>query len=225
MITSDTNTHYSYPLITWGSTLMGAAVAIIISIMLNMLGVSLGLAAAAVGKTSGAAATGGIIGLVWMVASNLAALAYGAWVAARSTPNPDHHSGTLQGIAVWAVTSLIVVFLAGSAISGAASTMMQTAGAASSQTVARENDRGTLQDRAQNAVDNAQAQVDNNQQEIQDDAVKTAGVSSLAALGTFLAMLLGLVGAIIGARAGASHPEWKDRPRMTYVNRNDHTIR
>ncbi len=224
IMTNETHAHYSYPLVAWGSTLMGAAVAIVIAVMLNMLGAALGFATAAIGKTAEASAAAGIMGLVWMVASNFTALGYGAWLAARSAHNADHHSGTLQGIGVWAVTSLVVLFLAGSAISGAASTAMVSAGAASSQTVADHADNRTAADVAQQAANDAQAKIDQNQQQIKDAAVKTAGVTSAAAFGTFLAMALGLLAAILGAREGAKHPQWENRPRVTY-GRNDQVTR
>lgn len=214
---TETYSHYSYPLVSWGPTLMGAAVAIVISVMLNLLGASLGFATAAMGQSAHAAATGGMIGLAWVVVSNLIALYFGAWVAARSTSNPDHHSGTLQGVGVWAITSLVVLFLAGSAISGTASTLAQSASNASAPAIAQQTDNGTdAQTQAQNAIDNAQASANRNQAELRDDAVKAAKATSAATFGTFLAMLLGLLASVIGARSGAKHPEWIDRPRHTY---------
>ena len=208
--------HYSYPLITWGPTLMGAAVAIVTSVMLNMLGVSLGMATAAASQTNDGVAVAGYTGIAWVAVANLIALAFGAWVAARSTHSPDHHQGTLQGVAVWAVTSLFVVYLASSALSGATSTLLQTAGAASSQTVAQQANQGTASSQVQNAADNAQAAIDRNQPAIQQSATTAAKVTSAASFGTFLAMVLGLVAAIWGARAGARHPQWTNRPRYGY---------
>ena len=56
---------------------------------------------------------------------------------------------------------------------------------------------------------------------IQEGATKAAGATAAAAFGSFLAMALGLVAAIFGARMGARHPSWTDRPRYTYDNRHD----
>lgn len=72
---------------------------------------------------------------------------------------------------------------------------------------------------AQSAMQNVQTSAEQNAGAIQDAAVKTAGTTASAAFGGFLAMALGLVAAIIGARMGARHPNWADRPRYTYVER------
>jgi hypothetical protein len=119
--------NYAFPLVTWGSTILGSLVAVITSVMLNLLGAALGIAIAAGGQSSTAAASAGIISVAWVVIANLIALAFGAWVAARAAPNPDHHGGMLQGIAVWALTSFAALFIATSAISNLGGVAMQAA--------------------------------------------------------------------------------------------------
>ncbi len=210
--------HYAYPLVTWGSTLLGAVVALITSFMLNMLGAALGIAVVAIGQTSSAAAGAGILSLVWIVVANLIALGFGAWVAGRSTANPDHHGGTLQGVGVWAVTSCAVIFLAGSALSGIGGDMMQSAGfqaQSSSPAMDSQQSGGPIQ---LEAPSNAAAS-QQDRAALHDAAVKTASATATAAFGAFLAMAFGLVAAILGARLGARHPGWADRPRFTYVER------
>ena len=207
--------HYAYPLVTWGSTILGAVVALITAFMLNILGAALGIAYATFGQTSGAAATAGIVGLLWVGLANLVALGFGAWVAGRSTANPDHHGGTLQGIAVWAATSFVILALAGSALSGAGGMAARGVGVASSDAPAAAAAPPTgpangVQTPAVSASDAAA---------LQSAAVRAADAAASAAFGTFLAMVLGLVAAIFGARAGARHPGWSDRPRFTYVER------
>ena len=220
--------HYAYPLVTWGSTILGAAVALITAFMLNLLGAALGIAVAAFGQSAGAAQTGGIIGIVWLAVANLIALGFGAWVAGRSTANPDHHGGTLQGIAVWAVTSFAVLYLASSAISGIGGAAMRTAdvaATASGGAVSQQADRAQANGpQAQSAMQNMQASAQQNAGAIQDAAVRTAGTTATAAFGAFLAMALGLVAAIVGARTGARHPSWADRPRYTYVERRHDAV-
>ncbi len=214
--------HYAYPLVTWGSTILGAVVALVTSLMLNFAGAALGIAAVAIGQTSGAAASAGLIGIIWVAVANLVALGFGAWVAGRSTANPDHHGGTLQGIAVWAVTSIAVFVVAGSALAGLGGTAMQTAGLATNGAAqANAGQEASAADRAkmQNALVDAQASAQQNAAAIQDAAAKTAGATAAAAAGTFLAMVLGLVAAIIGARMGTRHPNWADRPRFNVVER------
>ncbi len=202
--------HYAYPLVTWGSTILGAVVALITAFMLNILGAALGIAYATFGQTTGAAATAGVIGVVWIAVANLVALGFGAWVAGRSTSNPDHHGGTLQGIAVWAATSFVILFLAGSALSGAGGMALRGEAATSEAPASATSELPAAQNQTLTPADAAA---------VQNAEVKTAGATASAAFGTFLAMVLGLVAAIFGARAGAHHPNWADRPRFTYVER------
>ena len=224
--------HYAYPLVTWGSTLLGVAVALITAFMLNLLGAALGIAVAAFGQSADAAQTGGIIGMIWLAVANLIALGFGAWVAGRSTANPDHHGGALQGVAVWAVTSVAVLYLAGSAIAGIGGAAMKTAdiaatassGAVAQQAARSQANSTQTEGQANSALQNVQASAQQNAGAIQDAAVKTAGTTATAAFGAFLAMALGLVAAIVGARIGARHPNWADRPRLTYAERSHDTL-
>ena len=213
--------HYAYPLVTWGSTILGAVVALIISFMLNLLGGALGIVAATVGQMQGAAAEAGIAGIVWVAVSNLFALGFGAWVAGRSTANPDHHGGTLQGIAVWAVTSFAVLFLAGSALSSLGGAALKTAdiAASASGASAQPATRDRIGAQAQSALQNGQDAMQQNPAAVQDAVTRTAKTTAEIAFGAFMAMVLGLVAAIFGARAGARHPNWADRPRFTLVER------
>ena len=216
--------HYAYPLVTWGSTILGAVVALITAFMLNILGAALGIAVATFGQTGAAVATEGVIGMIWVGLANLVALGFGAWVAGRSTANPDHHGGTLQGIAVWAATSFVVLFLAGSAMAGLHAGAVQTAdlsamtgGAGAAPPAANSAANTAAAPDATQAPDTTQGQL--TPQEARAAVKSVAQATASAAFGTFLAMVLGLVAAIFGARAGARHPNWADRPRYTYVER------
>ncbi len=224
--------HYAYPLVTWGSTFLGAVVALVTAFMLNVLGAALGVAAVAIVPSAHSAAISGVIGMLWVAIANLVALGFGAWVAGRSTANPDHHGGTMQGIAVWAVTSVAILFIAGSALAGIGNATMRTAdmvagadpsalgqgdGGLSGQPPATGQYPGASQAPA-TAQGDATAQQED-AAALQAAATKAAAATASAAFGTFLAMVLGLVAAIFGARAGARHPNWMDRPRFTYVER------
>ena len=223
--------HYAYPLVTWGSTFLGAVVALVTAFMLNILGAALGVAAVTLVPSAQSAAISGVIGMLWVAVANLVALGFGAWVAGRSTANPDHHGGTLQGIAVWAVTSVAVVFIAGSALSGLGHMAMPTGDVAAGGSDGSAQDDSTPGQSASGqagrslaAPPSAMTQGDAATQQqdaaaLQSAATKTAAATASAAFGTFLAMVLGLVAAIFGARSGARHPNWMDRPRFTYVER------
>ena len=207
--------HYAYPLVTWGSTILGSVVALITAFMLNILGAALGIAVATFGQGVDSPAAAGVVGMLWVALANLVALGFGAWVAGRSTANPDHHGGTLQGIAVWAVTSFVILFVAGSALSGMHGAAVQnfdmTGGASDSPAATAPATTGP----AASATGSSQP----TPQETQAAVKSVANATAAAAFGTFLAMVLGLIAAIVGARSGARHPNWADRPRYTYVER------
>jgi hypothetical protein len=205
---------YAFPLVSWGSTILGSLVAVITSVMLNLLGAALGIAIVASGQSSSAAASAGIMSVAWVVIANLIALAFGAWVAARAAPNPDHHGGTLQGIAVWALTAFAALFIATSAISNLGAVAMQTANIAANATSATVAKQPQASAQAQSAGRQAQEALQKNAPAVQAGAAKAAGGAAAGAFGTFLAMALGLVAAILGARLGARHPAWPDRPRV-----------
>ena len=205
--------HYAYPLVTWGSTFLGAVVALITAFMLNLLGAALGVAVLAFGPTASGAATAGIVGIAWVAIANLIALGFGAWVAGRSTANPDHHGGTLQGIAVWAVTSFAVLFILSSTLAGVGGAAMQSSDDSAAATASAQSGASALSGATRAAPSAPDAAA------VQSAASQVAGATASAAFGTFLAMAFGLVAAIVGARLGARHPNWADRPRYTYVER------
>ena len=94
---------YSHPLIDWGSAIAGTLVAIAIGFVLLLLGAAIG--ATAMNPWQGVseqAPTWSIGGGLWVIFSNLVALQVGAFVAVRAARWPDHHSGMLQGLVVWA---------------------------------------------------------------------------------------------------------------------------
>ena len=130
------------------------------------------------------------------------------------------------------MTSLAVLYLASSAVAGIGGAAMRTAdiaATASSGAIAQQANRPQAEGaqanaQSQSAMQNMQASAQQNAGAIQDAAVKTAGTTATAAFGAFLAMALGLAAAIVGARIGARHPNWADRPRYTYVERRHDTV-
>lgn len=211
--------HYAYPLVTWGSTFLGAVVAVMIAAMLNILGGALGVASVSMGASQGVATDFGIASIIWVAVANILALGFGAWVAGRATANPDHHGGTLQGIAVWAVTSFAVILLAGSALTGVTGIPRQTVVAVVGGPAAP---AGTQPAAGAAAPTSPAAQP--SAAAIRAATTAVAEIAAAAAFGTFLSMVLGLIAAIIGARIGARHPNWADRPRYTIVERRHGTL-
>jgi len=114
--------------ISWGAVFAGIAVSLMAHLLLNMLGLGIGLGAVDPGSqplpdlgTLGTAA-----GLWWALSGIIAAL-IGGWVAGRASGIPNRGSGTIHGIVAWAATTLIVLFVLGSVLGGAMSGLFNTA--------------------------------------------------------------------------------------------------
>ena len=110
---------YSHPLFDWGAAIAGTVVAIAIGFALLVLGVAIG--ATAINPWQGAseqAPAWTIGGGLWVMFSNLVALQVGAFVAVRAARWPDHHSGMLQGLLVWALGFTVAAGVLGFGVSG-----------------------------------------------------------------------------------------------------------
>jgi hypothetical protein len=216
---------YSHPLVSWGSLILGALVAIALGVLLNLL-VALFDATATLHevKAHGAASDNGLLVGVFGGVANLIALFTGGFIAARSANHPDHHDGMLHGFGVWALSFVVAFAILGSGVSktvGAA--MGETAGGGAQAAAplapggnttagaAPSEPPGVTAAQQQAAEADAAAET---QAEAQDIAKGAAEASFWA----FAAMLVGLVAALLGGIAGARHPShWA--ARRVYVVR------
>ena len=200
------NAPYAYSLISWGSVLAGAAIAIVVGGMLSLAGLALGATALDPGD-SGSAASVGVGAGLWLAISTVIGMLVGGYVAARSAHNPDHHEGALQGASVWAVGFLLAFFLTGSFASNAAFSGMQAvseaAGAASPAERAQ----------ASSATRDAADAVTPDTAEEREAVVTAKRATSSAALWAFVTMLASGIAALIGGTLGAKHDEHAHRPR------------
>lgn len=104
--------------IAWGAIFAGVAVGLITQLLLNMLGLGLGLATLDPGTSDNPSAGGLSIGAaIWWVLSGIIASFVGGWLAGRLAGKPRESTGGWHGLTSWAVTSLIVVYLLTSAVS------------------------------------------------------------------------------------------------------------
>ncbi len=158
--------------VSWGAIIAGAIVAVVVSITLNTLGVAVGASAVnlAQGSTPSAASFGVGTG-VWLVLSNLIALAIGAYVAAHLSGVAERSDAALHGLSVWALATLIAAVLLGSVAGGVVSTIGSGAASIVGGTVsgmgsllggaggivARTTSPSTLQSTAQQLIDRAKS--------------------------------------------------------------------
>ncbi|CAA9511669.1 MAG: hypothetical protein AVDCRST_MAG31-931 [uncultured Sphingomonas sp.] len=159
--------------INWGAVLAGVAVGLITQLVLNMLGVGIGLATLDPGTSDNPSAGGlGIGAGIWWVLSGIIASFLGGWIAGRLAGKPRESTGGLHGLTAWAVTALIVIYMltsalgsilggalgvVGNAASGVASTASTAATAAAP---AAAGQGGEIVDVVQNQVREATGGVD-----------------------------------------------------------------
>ena len=108
--------------VAWGAIFAGAVIALVAQIILNMVGLGIGLStvdpAGNGTPTAGSLSSGAGI---WFVISGILASAAGGWLAGRLAGKPALNTGGLHGLVAWAVSTLVVVYLLSSAVGGVAS--------------------------------------------------------------------------------------------------------
>ena len=189
--------HYSHSLVTWDGVIAGAIAAIAIGFGLSILGVAIGASAFNPYELSGQDDTISIGGALYAMFANLVAFQLGAYIAARSSRNPDHFGGLLTGFMVWALAVFVGVAFAVLATAGAD----PTAGATNAVTETLRE----LGDAAEGAPADPGALAD---AEVAADALAAMSWTAFGVLG------LGLAGAIAGGWLGAAHPKWENRARF-----------
>lgn len=105
--------------ISWGAVLAGVFVALILQLILNLLGLGLGLTSvSAVEGDNPAASTISIGAGLWWVVFGIIAAAAGGYVAGRLSGKPVESSAGYHGLISWAVTTFVVIYLLTSALGG-----------------------------------------------------------------------------------------------------------
>ena len=121
--------------VAWGAIFAGAVIALVAQVILNMVGLGVGLST--VDPAGDGTPTAGSLSSsagIWFVVSGLLASTAGGWLAGRLSGKPALLTAGLHGLVSWAVSTLVVVYLLSSAIggvaSGAFSTVTSTLGSA-----------------------------------------------------------------------------------------------
>lgn len=126
--------------VSWGAILAGAAAAAALSLVLLMLGVGLGLSSVSPWAMDGVSATTfGTSTVVWITVTQLAASAFGGYLAGRlrtrwaSTDTDEvYFRDTAHGFLAWAIASLATVTLLASAVGSIVNGGAQVVGTAAS---------------------------------------------------------------------------------------------
>ena len=105
--------------ISWGAVFAGVTVALVIQVILNLVGLGVGLSTidpvAGDSPSVGAFSAGAGI---WWVVSGIVASAISGYIAGRLSGKPSPSTTAYHGLVAWALSTIIVVYLISSAATG-----------------------------------------------------------------------------------------------------------
>ena len=119
--------------ISWGAVLAGVVTALVTQLILNMLGIGIGVATLdpATGDNP-QASTFSIAAGVWWTVSGIIASFAGGYVAGRLSGRPKESTAGFHGLTAWAATTLVIFYLLtstlGSLLGGAYNTLSSAVG-------------------------------------------------------------------------------------------------
>lgn len=114
--------------VSWGAVFAGAAIALVMQVILNMIGLGVGLSTVDIAEGD-TPSTGSLsIGAgIWWVISGMVAAALGGYIAGRLSGKASESTTAYHGLISWAVATLTVVYLLSTAASGLLGGAMSTA--------------------------------------------------------------------------------------------------
>lgn len=116
--------------IYWGAIFAGAVVMLVTMMLLNLLGLGIGLGSINPATESQPFQGLGVGALIWWIISNIIAIFAGAFVAGRMAGIPHKQSGMLHGIVAWCVFTFVVIWIyttaIGTVVSGVGSAVSGT---------------------------------------------------------------------------------------------------
>jgi len=105
--------------VSWGAIFAGAVTALVTQVVLNLVGVGVGLASVGTNAADNPDASTFSLGAgLWFVVSGIVASLAGGVIAGRLSGKPLPGVAALHGLVAWAVTTLVVLYLITSAASG-----------------------------------------------------------------------------------------------------------
>lgn len=113
--------------VSWGAVIAGAAAALVVQIVLNMVGLGIGLATLdPIGGNNPSGSSISIGAGLWWVISGIIASGAGGYFAGRLSGKPSTSTTGYHGLISWAVATLVVVYLLASAAGGLVGGAMST---------------------------------------------------------------------------------------------------
>ncbi len=135
--------------ISWGAVLAGVIVSLVTMLVLNLLGIGIGLASINPVTEASPFSGVGTGAIIWYILSNLIAIFAGGYTAARLSGIPIPVISTFHGILSWCLYTLISFWLlttaVGSIVSGVGSAISQTLSSAGSVITGGQSSSGQSQ--------------------------------------------------------------------------------
>ena len=105
--------------IAWGAVLAGVVVALVTQLLLNMLGLGIGIATLDPGTGDNPSAASLSIGAgIWWTLSGIIASLVGGYAAGRLSGRPKEATAAWHGLTAWAFTTLVIFYLLSSTVGG-----------------------------------------------------------------------------------------------------------
>ncbi len=117
--------------ISWGAVLAGATISLVAQVILNMIGLGIGLST--VNMAQGDTPSAGSLSMgagVWWVVSGIIAAGLGGYIAGRLSGKASQSTTAHHGLMAWAIATLVVIYLVTSTASGLVGGAMSTVSSA-----------------------------------------------------------------------------------------------
>jgi ElaB/YqjD/DUF883 family membrane-anchored ribosome-binding protein len=172
--------------VSWGAVLAGVALALVVQLLINMVGVGIGMATLDPGTNDNpSAANFSITAAIWWLISGIIAAFIGGYAAGRLAGKPRESTAGWHGLITWAATTLVIVYLLTSAIGGLVGGAFRTltstvSGAAGVATAVTQPTTGTGNNNAFSGIEEALRNVTGGD----TGAARDAAIASVRALVT-----------------------------------------
>jgi hypothetical protein len=204
--------------VSWGAIISGLFVTVILQVILTLLGAAIGAASIDPLTEQNPAQGLGTGAAIWLVASGLIALFFGAWVAGRLSGGPRRMDGLLHGVVTFSVAEVSMILLLatglGNVIGGTGSLVNRAMGTTVGQQWQSQIEKMIPQGGAELPSSSGQNPgiTPQQEQQLREAGDKAASGISRGALWAFVGMVLGLLVAAWGGWAGtASLPRYDQR--------------
>jgi hypothetical protein len=105
--------------VSWAAVLAGVVVALVAQLLLNMLGLGIGVATLDPGTGDSPSASALSIGAgIWWTLSGILASLAGGYAAGRLSGRPKEATAAWHGLTAWAFTTLVIFYLLSSTVGG-----------------------------------------------------------------------------------------------------------